>query len=65
MGYYSDGQRMWKVTNGTPTYYLNQGGGVPACEFNDSGFVTAFNTAGANGLLSRSTGGGSFSSRSS
>jgi RHS repeat-associated protein len=59
MGYYADGQRMWKAANGTPTYYLNQGSGIPACEFNDSGSITAFNTVGANGLLSRSTGSGS------
>jgi len=52
----SDGSRLWKqVGSGSPTYFLNDGGTIPICEFNDSGNITAFNAVGPTGLLSRCT----------
>ena len=60
-GYYADGQRMWKQPNGggSRTYFLSDGGSIPLCEFDGNGNITAFNTVGVNGLLSRSTPSGS------
>ena len=55
-GYYADGQRMWKqVGSGSRTYFLYDGGTIPTGEFDSSGNITAFNTTGPTGLLSRST----------
>ena len=52
-GYRGDGLRAWKQTDaGTRTYYLYDGS-QPVCELNSSGTVTAVNTFGATGLVSR------------
>jgi hypothetical protein len=47
---------MWRQPTGVaPTYFLYDDGPIPACEFNSSGNITAVNTAGPTGLLSRAT----------
>jgi RHS repeat-associated protein len=53
-GYTGEGLRAWQQNSGTTTYYLYDGS-VPVCELNSSGTVTATNTFGAAGLLSRHT----------
>ncbi|HEV2473215.1 MAG TPA: RHS repeat-associated core domain-containing protein, partial [Chthonomonadales bacterium] len=57
-GYRGDGLRAWK-SNGTTSTYFIYDGITPVCEVNSSGTVTACNTFGAEGLLSRHTSGGS------
>jgi hypothetical protein len=53
---------MWKQpAGGSPTYFLNDGGAIPVCEFNSSGTITAVNTS-RTGLLSRATPTGSYRS---
>jgi hypothetical protein len=42
----------WKENTGGTTYFLYDGM-QPVCELNSSGSLTAVNTFGANGLLSR------------
>ena len=56
-GYDSNGLRVWKQSTETfgRTYFLYDGG-VPVCELSSVGLVTATNTWGANGLISRRTG---------
>jgi len=51
-GYTGDGLRAWKQGTGGKTYFLYDGG-APVVEMNSSGNVSAVNTFGANGLLSR------------
>ena len=52
-GYSADGLRAWKETGaGVRTYYLYDGTD-PVCELDGTGAVTAVNTFGAQGLLSR------------
>ncbi len=58
-GYGPDGRRAWKQTSAGRTYYLYDGM-VPICEFNSSGNMTAANTFGPTGLLSRSQGTSTF-----
>ena len=60
-GYGANGLRAWKQTSAGRTYFLYDGL-VPVCEVDANGNVTAVNTFGATGLLSRhtnGTGGGS------
>jgi RHS repeat-associated protein len=54
-GYNGNGLRAWKTASGTTTYYLYDGTNL-LCELNASGAVTATNTWGANGLVSRRVG---------
>lgn len=56
--YTGDGLRAWKQNSGGRTYYLYDGDD-PVCELGNTGAVTAVNTFGANGLLSRHTSAGS------
>ena len=51
-GYDGDGLRAWK-NNGTATTYFLYDGIQPVCELDSSGTVTATNTFGGHGLLSR------------
>lgn len=53
-GYYGSGLRAWKQTAQGRTYFLYDGIS-PVCELDAAGNVTAINTFGANGLLSRQT----------
>ncbi len=58
-GYNGDGQRAWKQnSSGARTYFVYDGS-EPVCELDGTGAVTATNTFGANGLLSRHTSAGS------
>jgi RHS repeat-associated protein len=57
-GYTGDGLRAWKQTSVGRTYFLYDGA-TPVIEMNASGTVTATNSFGANGLLSRNSGGSS------
>ncbi len=57
-GYFSEGARAWKQTGAGRTYYLYGGGLIPLCELDSSGAVTAVNTAGEQGHLSRHTAAG-------
>ncbi|MGI8551027.1 MAG: RHS repeat-associated core domain-containing protein, partial [Dehalococcoidia bacterium] len=57
-GYTGDGLRAWKQTSAGRTYFLYDGA-TPVVEMNASGTVTATNTFGPNGLLSRNSGGSS------
>ena len=57
-GYTSQGLRAWKQTAAGRTYYLYNGS-TPICELDSNGNVTAVNTWGTTGLLSRYTPGGS------
>jgi YD repeat-containing protein len=51
-GYLPDGLRGWKHNSSGYTYFVYDGT-VPVAEMDSSGNVTAVNTFGANGLLSR------------
>jgi RHS repeat-associated protein len=55
-GYDGDGLRAWK-NNGTTTTYFLYDGIQPVVELNSSGSVTATNTFGGHGLLSRNVSG--------
>jgi len=57
-GYDGDGLRAWK-NNGTTTTFFLYDGIEPVCELDASGTVTATNTFGAHGLLSRNVSAGS------
>lgn len=57
-GYDSSGLRVWKDNGSVRTHFL-YAGGIPVCEMDASGNVIATNTFGANGLVSRRTGGAS------
>jgi RHS repeat-associated protein len=55
-GYDADGLRMWKQAVGSsPTYFLYDDSEIPVCEFDTTGAITAYNTAGPNGLLGRAS----------
>jgi YD repeat-containing protein len=54
-GYSGDGLRAWKENSSNRSYFLYDGI-VPAIELNSSGSVTATNTFGPAGLVSRRTG---------
>lgn len=51
-GYDGSGKRAWKLASGSKKYYLYSGD-VPVCEMDASGNITAVNTFGPYGLLSR------------
>ncbi|MGI9105777.1 MAG: hypothetical protein ACR2G4_05970, partial [Pyrinomonadaceae bacterium] len=53
-GYRGDGLRAWKETAGGRTYFLYDGT-TPIVEMDASGALTATNTFGAHGLVSRRT----------
>jgi RHS repeat-associated protein len=53
-----DGSRTSKTVSGTTTNYIYEGG-VPILELNSSGTVTAINTFGRDGLISRHSSGAS------
>jgi RHS repeat-associated protein len=55
-GYTGGGLRAWKQSGITRTYFLYDGQ-TPVLEMDSTGAVTAVNTLGANGLLSRRSGG--------
>jgi len=57
-GYDGDGLRAWK-NNGTATTFFLYDGIEPVCELDASGGVTATNTFGAHGLVSRAMSAGS------
>jgi len=57
-GYTGDGLRAWKEGASGRTYFLYDDS-EPVCELGSSGNVTATNTFGANGLVSRHSGGNS------
>ncbi|MBV9852044.1 MAG: RHS repeat protein, partial [Armatimonadetes bacterium] len=58
-GWRADGMRAWKQNaQGARTYYLYDGS-LPVAETDAAGNVTAVNTFGANGLVSRRSGGAS------
>ncbi|MBS1706541.1 MAG: hypothetical protein JST40_11760 [Armatimonadetes bacterium] len=57
-GYDSGGKRAWKQAGSTRTYYIYDGA-VPILELNSTGAVSAVNTWGAAGLVSRRTAGSS------
>jgi RHS repeat-associated protein len=57
-GYTGDDLRAWKETAAGRTYFLYDGT-LPVVELDATGAVTAVNTFGANGLLSRRSGGAS------
>ncbi len=57
-GYRADGLRAWKETSAGRTYFLYDGYDI-VCELDNAGNVTAANTWGANGLISRRAGGNS------
>jgi hypothetical protein len=54
-GYRGDYLRAWKQSGTTRTYFLYDGQ-TPVLEMDSTGAVTATNTLGAAGLLSRRTG---------
>jgi RHS repeat-associated protein len=54
-GYRADGKRAWKQTAAGRTYFLYDGD-VLLCELDAAGAVTATNTWGTNGLVSRREG---------
>ena len=54
-GYRCDDMRGWKETSSGRTYFLYGGGVIPLCEMDNAGNVTAVNTAGKAGLISRHT----------
>lgn len=58
MGYNEDGLRAWKQSSSGRTYFLYDGTDL-VCEMNASGSVTATNTFGPYGLVSRRTAGAS------
>ena len=47
--------RAWKQNSSSVRTYFLYDGSQPVCELNSSGAVTAVNTFGANGLISRAT----------
>ena len=49
------GMRAWKQNSSSVRTYFLYDGAQPVCELNSSGTVTAVNTFGANGLISRAT----------
>ncbi len=51
-GYSGDGLRAWKQTSSGRTYFLYDGS-QPVCEYGSTGTMTATNTFGADGLVSR------------
>jgi RHS repeat-associated protein len=55
-GYFSDGLRAWNNTSSGKVFFLYDDG-VPVVELNSSGSVTATNTFGPSGLVSRTAGG--------
>lgn len=57
-GYRGDSLRAWKQNASAKTYFL-YAGTIPVCELSSSGAVTATNTFGPNGLISRHTSSGS------
>ena len=57
-GYRADGLRAWKQTANGTTYFIYDGI-TPVLEMDGTGNVTAVNTFGANGLISRHTASGS------
>ena len=57
-GYTADGLRAWKH-GATGTIYYVYDGTLPVYEMDASGTVTAVNTFGSNGLVSRRSGGSS------
>jgi RHS repeat-associated protein len=57
-GYKSGGMRAWKQNSSATTYFLYDGD-TPVCELSSTGTVTAANTFGPFGLLSRHTAGSS------
>ena len=57
-GYRGDSKRAWKQNSGGRTYFLYSGSQL-VCELNSSGSVTATNTVGSAGLISRHTSAGS------
>jgi RHS repeat-associated protein len=57
-GYTGDGLRGWKQNSGGKTYFLYDGEQA-VCELSSSGAVTATDTFGADGLISRHTSSGS------
>ena len=54
-GYDAFGMRAWKQNASSVRTYFLYDGARPVCELNSSGTVTAVNTFGANGLISRAT----------
>jgi RHS repeat-associated protein len=54
-GYNADGLRAWKQNSNTRTYFLYDGI-LPVVEMDSTGAVTATNTVGAGGLVSRREG---------
>ncbi|MDE2125819.1 MAG: hypothetical protein KGJ62_04450, partial [Armatimonadetes bacterium] len=54
-GYTSDGLRAWKTNSSGTTYFLYDGI-TPICEIDSTGAVSAVNTFGPTGLLSRRAG---------
>ena len=54
-GYRGDGLRAWKQTSSSRTYFIYDGTSIVA-ELDSSGTVSAMNTSGAAGLVSRRTG---------
>jgi RHS repeat-associated protein len=57
-GYTGDGLRAWKQAPNASLTYFYYDGAVPVLETNQNGTVTAVNTYGPNGLLSRHTSSG-------
>jgi len=57
-GYLAGGRRAFKTAASGSTYYLYDGS-KPICEIDSTGTVTALNTWGPNGLVSRDTSSGS------
>ena len=57
-GYTADGIRAWKQGSGASTYFLYDGE-LLLGEYDSAGTMTAVNTWGANGLVSRRSGGSS------
>lgn len=58
-GYTGSGLRAWKQGSGGGKTYFLYDGAAPVCEMDASGAVTATNTFGGSGLLSRHTSAGS------
>jgi hypothetical protein len=58
-GYTGDGLRAWKQNGGGVRTYFLYDGTEPVVEMDSTGAVTATNTFGAEGLLSRHTAAGS------
>jgi RHS repeat-associated protein len=58
-GYTGDGLRAWKQPYGGSRTYFLYDGEFPVVELNSAGSVTAVTTSGANGVVSRRSGGAS------